>query len=703
MTAPVHYLSSNDSTWTPPALLTLDTETKVIQEYPEIQALRCWHVRADYRPGKQRLPGEHVEGSGLADTDLARRVSRWADKWAETWVYAHNLNFDLTVTKLPLLLAGHGWETTDMALDGARPWMILHHGNRKLVIADSYSVWPLPLSALATATGIIKPPLPDDDDITTWTARCAADTLILHTALLQVMDWHDTNQLGRWALTGASTGWNTMRHLQTAKTSKRARTARVKAGLPGVDPAAQPVVIDPSPDARAHDRLAIYGGRRETWRWGKLPPGTYHELDFERAYQTIMAGCPLPRQRGRWFDSLPVDSRLIDDPVQQWGIIAEVELETDSPRWPCRIAVTPTPLPPAHRTTTDDPAPDQKTRVFYPVGRFRTVLAGPDIAEARRLGCLRAVGRGQVHQLGYAARPWAQWSMTAQDDPQTPPVVRLALKHQGRAVAGKWAARTWDKTVIGLSTTYGWAYEEVYIHETRTRGAIIDLAGTKFLSIPGSDSDNAYPAVLAWIESYTRVALSRAVDQLGAAIVIQCDTDGMIVDTTALTRADQENQATADHESFPRGGLNSALAAVCARTVPLKLRAKTAYRSLEVTGPQHLTLDGHKRWSGIPGNAQRQPDGSYQAWTWPKLAWQLAHGDQRGYTRVVQSYRLADSYAPGWLLDNGTVAAPEARQDPHGRPELTPWAESRYPAHGARLAPQQPAVLAPLTPAGHER
>lgn len=693
MAAPVHYLSSNDSTWTPPAVLTLDTETRVIQEYPEIQELRCWHVRADYRLGKHRLAGEHVEGSGLTAPDLAKRVSKWANRWAETWVYAHNLNFDLTVTKLPVLLSGLGWATTDMALDGARPWMILEHGNRKLVIADSYSVWPVPLSELANAVGIVKPPLPDDDTLETWIARCAADTQILHTALLQVMAWHDSHQLGRWALTGASTGWNAMRHLQAAKTSKRARTAREALGLPGVDPAAQPIVIDPAEDARANDRLAIYGGRRETWRWGKLQPGTYHELDFERAYQTIMATMPLPRKRGRWFDHLDLDSRLIDDPAQQWGIIAECDIETDSPRWPCRLSVTPTDPPPTAPADNTSPPPSRKERVLYPVGRFRTVLAGPDIAEARRLGCLRAVRHGQVHQLGFAARPWAVWSLAAQDDPGTPAVVRLALKHQGRAVAGKWAARAWSKQIIGASTTYGWAYEDVFIHETQTRGAIIDLAGTKFLSIPGTDGDNAYPAVLAWIESYTRVALGRAIEQLGASIIIQCDTDGMIVDTTAMTTADTMTEAAAGTGITHRGGLRETLAATYETTAPLRLRAKTAYRNVEVVGPQHLTLDGHKRWSGVPGGAERQADGSYTAWTWPKLAWQLANGDRRGYTRIVQTYRLANSYAPGWLLTDGTVAAPEARLAASGGSELVPYSESRYAARGDQLAPGQPAIF----------
>ncbi len=697
MGTPVHYLSSNDTTWTPPAVLTLDTETQIIQDLPEVQALRCWHVRADYRLGKQRLTGEHAEGHGTTAADLTQRVSRWASRWAETWVYAHNLNFDLTVTRLPLLLAGHGWQTTDMALDGARPWMILNRGPKKMVITDSYAIWPMPLEELAQATGISKPPLPAGDDPAAWAARCAADTLILHTALLTVMDWHDEHDLGRWALTGASTGWNTMRHLQLARTGKRARKAREKLGLPGVDPVSQPVVIDPDPDGRAHDRSAIYGGRRETWRWGRLPAGTYHELDFERAYQTIMAHLPLPRKRGRWFDELPLDSRLIDDPAGQWGIIAECDLETDVPRWPCRVTVTTRELPPGNSGDPLSAATEVKTRVFYPVGTFRTILAGPDIAEARRLGCLRRVGHGQVHQLGTAARPWARWSMTAQDDPATPAVVRLALKHQGRAVAGKWAGRTWTKEIIGLSTTYGWAYEDVFIHATQVRGAIVDLAGTKFLSVPGADSDNAYPAVLAWIESYVRVMLGRAIAELGEHRVVQCDTDGMIVNTTALTQDPGTVREPAAPHASPGGTLSGTLTAVSQLTAPLRLRAKTAYRRVEITGPQHLVLDGHRRWSGIPASATRQPDGTYQATVWPKLAWQLEHGDHRGYTRTTQTYKLATSYAPGWLLADGTVAPPQTRIAEDGSTELLPWDQTLYAAYGVTPASHQAPVFTALT------
>lgn len=693
MGAAAHYLRSNDSTWTPPAVITLDTETRIIQDYPEVQELRCWHVRADTRPLAGQLAGDHAEGSGVTAADLAERITRWTQKRADVWLYCHNLSFDLSVTRLPLLLSGLGWTVTDMAMDGAAPWMILENGVRKLTIADSYALWPVPLAEVGNAIGTQKMASPEPADDAGWAQRCAADTLILHTALLTAMDYHDRNQLGRWAITGAAIGWNTMRHMQTAKTGKRARKARESLGLPGVDPAAQPIVIDPDPAGRANDRTAIYGGRRQTFKHGNLPGGRYYEIDFERAYQTVMAHFALPRSRGRWFDTLDIDSPLVDEPTHQWGIIAEVEIDTDVPRWPCRLQVTSQPLDPGTRTDITGMPSDSKTRVFYPVGRFRTVLAGPDIAEAKRLGCLKAIHRGQVHRLGRAIRPWAEWSLAAQDCPDTPAVVKLALKHQGRAVAGKWAQRSWNKEIIGVSTTYGWSYEDAWNATTGTRAAIIDVAGTKFLSYPGDDGENAYPAILAWIESTVRVMLGRAIDKLGADVVVQCDTDGLIADMTQLARA---ARSTCPGTGRPEAGHNPVTAALDAAntvTAPLRLRPKTVYRTVEIIGPQHLTLDGKHRWSGVPGSAERQPDGTYTAMTWPKLAWQMTSGDQRGYTRIQQTYRLASSYAPGWLLGNGRVVPVETHVDDDNRTRITPYSETRYALRGDTLTRHQPATL----------
>ena len=696
----VHYLRSNDTTWTPGSVITLDTETRVVQEYPEVQALRCWHARATYRRGARRLPGEDAAGGGTTTGDLAARVAKWADRYDETWVYAHNLNFDLAVTRLPVLLASDRWEVTDAAIDGNAPWMKLARHGHRLVIADSHAIWPMRLADVAAAVDVAKPPLPEGDDAAAWAARCEADTLILHTALLQLLAWHDQQQLGRWSLTGASTGWNTMRHLQAAKTSKTARTARVNQGLPPVDHAAQPIVVDPDPDAIALDRAAVYGGMRRTWRHGQLPPGRYVEADFERAYQTVMASWPLPRRRGRRFDSLPLDSPLIDDPARQWSIVAEVELETDVPRWPCR-------LPLGAAATAATPADDitgmpaaAGVRVFYPVGRFRTVLAGPDIAYARQLGCLRAVGRGQVHQLGYALRPWAQWSLRAQDDPATPAVAVLALKHQGRAVAGKWAQKQWTRKVIGAATTYGWGYEDAWVVGSNSRGCIVDIAGTKFLSVPDRDGDNAYPAILAFIEAHVRVAANMVIAGLGDDVIIQWDTDGGIIDAGPVDAPAGSPVRAAGPGARRRDDVADALTILSERTAPLRMREKTVYTRVEVIGPQHLTLDGRRRWSGVPASAEPLADGSLQAWTWPKLAWQMARGDHRGYTRVVQSYRIGPSYAPGWLLAGGSVAPVEARAGPGGAATIVPWPETRYAAAGKRLAAHQPATLAGLTQGG---
>src|SRR5437764_1382311 len=120
---------------------------------------------------------------------------------------------------------------------------------------------------------------------------------------------------------------------------------------------------------------AVTGGRREVRRIGRLPPGLYADLDMATAHLTAMAGLALPTKRLGRFESLPLDHRGLDSSILD--VLAECTVETARPRYP---------WPTAHG-------------VFFPVGRFHTVLAGPELREARARGELCAIGRGYLYLL----------------------------------------------------------------------------------------------------------------------------------------------------------------------------------------------------------------------------------------------------------------------------------------------------------------
>jgi hypothetical protein len=627
---PIHYLRANERQWAPKTVAVLDTETRVIQEDPEILAMRLWHMRLADRKRIKGKDAQEYEADGRTAPEVAEQIERWFKGRQSIWLYCHNTNFDLATTRLPIMLCARGWHVTDMAIDSRAPWMRLSRGRRTLTICDSHTWLPTNLQAVGQSMGMVKPALPDDDDDQVWLARCKADTDITLRAMLTLMNYWDDYGLGNWSVTGAASGWNCMRHM----------------------PSKWKVVIDPNPDRCEFDRKAIYGGRRSVWKAGQLKPGRYVEADFERAYTVIAATMPLPVKPGYTFTSLSIHDRLVDNPW--WGIIAECEIRTDEPLYPVR----------------------HNGRVWYPVGHFTTCLAGPDIAEARKNGHLVSIGKGWTHQLGYMMQPWAQWCLAQQAEPDsvTPPVVKMWLKHTGRTVIGKWAQRRYTRTKIGMATTFGWGYEDAWVNSSNAKGSILDIGGDKFLSVAEGEGENSYPAILAWVESYVRVRIGRAITAIGAGNAVQCDTDGLICDSAALTTAILESKDL--H--------------------PLRLRIKTAYRQVQVIGPQHMTLDGKRRWSGIPARAEPDGKGGYVAQVWPGLPWQIKHGDRRGYVLPQQTYTVAATYAPGWVALDGSVLPVEMRTDTAGRNRMVPWRQSRYGRCGATLAAGQNDILGRL-------
>ena len=629
---PVHYLRANETVWTPPAVLCFDTETySVVDGDTEVHTARLWVARFTDRRTPPKVQPRDDYARGVSGEDFAHQVHTWFGRRTTVWAYAHNLHFDLCITDLVTELGKLGWQVTDFAVDGAVPFVRFEHGDKHLTVCDSWSWLPVKLADIGHATGLTKPPLPaGDDSDKAWIHRCRADVAILSEAMLTLRRWWDDNQLGRWSVTGGAAGWNVMRHIPTGRKT----------------------LIDPDPAKVAADRAAIYGGRRGQWHTGTLPPGRYAELDLERAYATVCRDLPLPCERLTHFDTMAAGHPYVTS--SRYGIIARVTIATDTARWPVRV----------------------NRRVWYPTGTFTTTLASPEIAEAARLGCLKSIGPGYIHRLGYALRPWALWCLNSEASTPdiTPAVAKITLRHWGHAIVGKWAQRGFDRVRLGDAPTTGWGFIDGWNHHAGVKASIVDFGGIRWQVSASGQADNAYPAILAFVESYVRVALGRALDVLGPAYLVSCDTDGMLTSCANTGR----------------------LAAATEAALPFTLREKRTYRYVEAIGPQHTVLDGKRRFSGVPASAEETPDGQLHAWLWPKLAWQIGHGRASTFVRPSQTYRIGGTYAPGWVLVDGSVRPVEARCGRDGVTTLVSWAHTTLARSGARLGPVQNPQLATL-------
>ena len=611
--AGVHWLRENAQERAPWRVLTVDTETRPATPADEShQVLRLWAARLDRRrdvdPGKPRT--ERYRGHTAGElADLVESLGR-ADH--ALWVVFHNLSFDLAVTALPVVLAERGWRLTEGALTTDSPWARMARKSHRLTIADTWSWLPASVDTLGELLRRRKLPLPSwDDPEPAWWARCERDVDITATAIGQVMDWWDREHLGNWSITGPATGWSSFRHRRPAPH----------------------VLVDPDPDARALEARAITGGRREVRRTGHLPSGLYVDLDMPTAHLTAMAGMVLPSRRMRSFASLPLDARELRSGLVD--ALAECVVETAVPRYPWRT----------------------RAGVFYPVGRFRTVLAGPELRDALARGELRSIGRGHTYITYPVMQDWAVWLAGILDPALTdaPAVVRLMAKGWSRSVPGKWAGHTSEVLGKAPDGRPGWQVESAWLPDRKAKADLLLIGGERWTILRDRWSDDAFPAILAWIQSATRVALGHLVDALGDAVV-SMNTDGVLVDAHQLTADGLLRFGT---NRYTAGQALRSLDLWCeqrsAELAPFSVRVKAAYGDVRVLSPQHLVADRKRRLSGIPARAVSLAGGRYRFTAWPKLRVQLAGPSTPGYQLRETTVDLSHVPPTGWLLTTGEV------------------------------------------------
>jgi hypothetical protein len=636
--ARIHNLGPNSREDSPRQVIVIDTETTATEyQGDEYHRMHTWCATTVRRTGSHPSRPRQEDADGITAQELAEWIDGQVKSSPPVWCYAHNLSFDLATTRLPVHLTERGWSVTSHNLASDAPWAILRKGSRTLRLVDSGSILPAPLATIAARMGLVKPPLPAaEDPHDLWVARGRADVQITMAALIEVMDWWDKHQLGHWSITGPRTGYNLMRHMCVARPGHDPLTLQTGTGRPFMQHGDGHVVIDPDPDARAFERATLYQGRREAFRVGRLERGMYTELDMRRAHLTVARTHRLPCRRGVGFESLDIDTPYLES--DNVSIIAKVRLNTDDPRYPVRT----------------------RFGIVHPVGEFETVLAGPEIAEARTRGHLQAIGAGYYYRMSYHMQPWANWaeSVLADVDHSHPEAAKIAVKGWSRSVPGTWAARTSQTVMTGVSPVAGWHAEHGTMAGTGAPCTIVHLAGTMQLQVRDVDSDDCFPAVLSFIQAHTRVALNRLIDAIPDYRVVTCSTDSILIDGSGWnpgeravkSRAQLAGQAAAD-----AAGLLRHLEQAAGEHT---LAVKGTGADVRVLSPQHVRMDGKVKYSGISAAAEETERDVFRFHTWPKLGTQMAATDADVYVRQLREVNLAAITVPRWVYGCGCTIAP---------------------------------------------
>ena len=607
-----HWLQPGGKTKTPNVVVTFDTETSETDAGDHsVQKLRCWDAMVRVRKATTRDRKAVTYHEGEMPATLADVVEDAAQIDTECWVVAHNVGFDLAVSSLPFILSARGWVLDAVNLGDESSWWIMKRDGHKIIITDSWSWLRCSLGEAAKDLSMRKLPLPtDDDELDVWHSRCRHDVEILDRVMTTLMNWWDEQQLGVFGITGAACGWRTLRAIVQPK--------KLLVGRDG--------------ERTDFERQAVFSGKKDVYGVGNFKDVWIADYDFVSAYTTAAAAFPLPMMPAkRWCST----AELLDNPPPpQRDYIAEVFITTKVPCAPCRI----------------------DGEIWWPVGTFRTTLTGPEIRYVQTVADSVDVVTWEAYRTGYALADWAAWCLKMQSAAphQVPPVVARVAKNWGRLAIGKFAARTSRVIATRPSTHLGWHLETGHDLDTGARVEWLSMGGVEQTIAKDLDASDIFPAVLAFIEAHTRVALGQMMATRDPANLLQCNTDGWWE-----MRAPRLNDHTPDNVPWP-----------------FRVTRKALERSIVVRGPNHVMTPHERRYAGIPADATGA-DGEAMAWRdWPSLRWQLEHSVTGEYRRPDRDAILSEHFVRRWVLDSGETIPVTAYLDDDVQTAIEPWSRS---------------------------
>lgn len=494
----------------------------------------------------------------------ATEISRWAegrwshgqvdsytrprDLWAdivlshaqgdEMVIWAHNLAFDLRVSEALRILPDYGYQLEAIVLEKTAAWASFKGVLGKLTICDLMSWLPVGLDTLIADMGGAREPFDYDRASTDELAeRCKSDVGWTAMAVCHVLDFLEREDAGPFRPTGSGQS-----HAMWRRRFLEPRS----------------LLIHGDDQALLRERTAMWAGRTESWRWGRVH-GPLHEHDLNLAYCRIAATEPVPvkltgkvGQRSKeWLKSA----------VRQQAVLAEVTVTVKVPLVPMEV---------------DD-------RVIWPVGTFRTTLWGPELELLLANNADIEVHRAWLYRQAPILAPMANYLIDLMEmkSDKAAPVVHRLLKHWARTLVGRCALRyrQWEPYgVMGASdlrlTTATATEDEAQVDLLQVGQRIFELADLY-------EADSSTPQITGWVMSRARCYLWQVIETAGLDNIAYMDTDSVLV-----------NQKGSDN-----------LLHAVLNTRYLRLVHKATYTSAEIVGPRNLTLEGHRRISGIPRRA----------------------------------------------------------------------------------------------------
>jgi hypothetical protein len=588
------YLKRNHVSEYPAKFIFFDTETYRIKQD---ETYYVHQFRLGYAIFWRRATNSKTE---VTEHHAIVDISRFFD-WVDAHVaskerlllLAHNVQFDAQVVGLFDELAERGFKLRKFISDYGRNIWSFRSTDRTIIVADTLNWFKSSLKELGKSVGLEKMQMPawEADDVL-WREYCRNDVEILLRAMQRYIAFLESNDLGAFGLTLPAQAFNAYRH----------RFMKHK------------LVVYDNEKLSAFCRQSYYGGRCEAFKIGKFDKDTYYQLDVNSLYPSVMRINKYPTFLLQFTTSQSfVRARGYYDLSK---CVADVIVKTDLPLVPLR----------------------KEDKLLFPVGSFRTTLAGPELKLAEEHGIIHKIEQIAVFHCEEIFREYVDFfyenRLIAKKNKDTANdyLHKLFLN----SLSGKFGQRSQKVELIGYEQDKQNEFWYEFDVESRKAKKYVRLGGSVFVYTDFVEGRNAIPQISSFITSYARVHLVKLILRAGWENVFYVDTDSLIVNEAGFERLKDE----LDEVSLG------------------KLKIEMISNELTIYGAKCYTIGDKVRMRGVRPDAElldRTNRSLWRTYEFGSLLRNIASGLKNAVIERHFTKRAYSDYEKGIVDKNGNV------------------------------------------------
>lgn len=373
-----------------------------------------------------------------------------------------------------------------------------------------------------------------------------------------------------------------------------------------------PVLCHDNTNALNLEGDSYYGGRCEAFRLGRIMGPIYH-LDVHSMYPYCARENHVPVSLAGFNAELGAG----DQPQlgEVCGLIADVLVETDEPCYPYRDM--------------------SRGIITWPIGVFRTTLAGPELQDALTNDRVVRWHRAAWYHMKPALASYSRCVLDMRREYEGKEDLKTWSKSLGVCLIGKLGQRDryWEDEESNVFHGPWQTWWEYRRNEGWIRFRSISNY-TQAEMISGFTYD-AVPAIASWVTSMARMRLLAMLRCAGWLEVYYCDTDALMVSNVGLTNLERAGWVREGEPGY--------------------LRIKNVSDIVDIHGVKSYDEEGRSVSAGRPVAVASAVPGEVRYWTRRTAIGACREGRAPQALRVSIAHQRTSKYEHGEVCADGTV------------------------------------------------